>query len=293
MAVHSHIRQWAWLCPWVRLGATAGMFMLLGLSVWTALLATCLLACPVLQVWGAIQVKRRQQPRLLAPIPNTRGVSLSWMTPFYARLWGLPETQLLVRGVLLSLAWEVLQSPFYADTFAVSWSTPVYNRLHCTRGDALILLVAFWLVALRWGRAWIWLDKWMPGVAFVVRGVPPATGQPFYDALPDVRPDPHGTVGRHGRAMLALPHGGPLEQHYRGGLVQAPLSGVQVMSEDRYCADIMVQISSVQETLRAVGRALMRNHLRHCATQAIGKGAPEEAEAMYDELLALIYKHVR
>jgi CsoR family transcriptional regulator, copper-sensing transcriptional repressor len=33
--------------------------------------------------------------------------------------------------------------------------------------------------------------------------------------------------------------------------------------------------------------------LRHCATQAISKGSPEEAEAMYDELLDLIYKYSR
>jgi CsoR family transcriptional regulator, copper-sensing transcriptional repressor len=38
---------------------------------------------------------------------------------------------------------------------------------------------------------------------------------------------------------------------------------------------------------------LMRNHLRHCATEAISKGSTEEAEAMYNELLDLIYKHSR
>jgi DNA-binding FrmR family transcriptional regulator len=76
--------------------------------------------------------------------------------------------------------------------------------------------------------------------------------------------------------------------------IEGQIRGLQKMVEgDRYCADIMVQISSVQAALRAVGRALMRNHLRHCATQAIGSGAPEAAEAMCDELLALIYKHVR
>ena len=76
--------------------------------------------------------------------------------------------------------------------------------------------------------------------------------------------------------------------------IEGQLRGLQKMvEEDRYCADIMVQISSVQEALRAVGRALMRNHLRHCATQAISRGSPEEAEAMYDELLTLIYKHSR
>ncbi|MGH8067545.1 MAG: metal-sensitive transcriptional regulator [Candidatus Entotheonellia bacterium] len=76
--------------------------------------------------------------------------------------------------------------------------------------------------------------------------------------------------------------------------IEGQIRGLQRMvGEDRYCADIMMQISSVQEALRAVGRALMRNHLRHCATQAISKGSPEEAEAMYDELLDLIYKHSR
>ena len=76
--------------------------------------------------------------------------------------------------------------------------------------------------------------------------------------------------------------------------IEGQIRGLQKMVEgDRYCADIMVQISSVQEALRAVGRSLMRNHLRHCATQAISKGSPGEAEAMYDELLDLIYKYSR
>ncbi len=66
-----------------------------------------------------------------------------------------------------------------------------------------------------------------------------------------------------------------------------------MVEEDRYCADIMIQISAVQEALRTVGRALMRNHLNHCASQAISKGTPEEARAIYDELLDLIYKHSR
>jgi DNA-binding FrmR family transcriptional regulator len=54
----------------------------------------------------------------------------------------------------------------------------------------------------------------------------------------------------------------------------------------------MTQISSVHEALRSVGRELMRNHLKHCATSAI-KAGPAEAEAMYDELLELMYRHVR
>lgn len=76
--------------------------------------------------------------------------------------------------------------------------------------------------------------------------------------------------------------------------IEGQIRGLQRMvADDRYCADILVQISSVQEALRAVGRALMRNHLRHCATQAIRKGTRNQAEAMYDELLHLIYTHAR
>jgi DNA-binding FrmR family transcriptional regulator len=66
----------------------------------------------------------------------------------------------------------------------------------------------------------------------------------------------------------------------------------KMVEEDRYCADTLTQISSVQEALRAVGRELMRNHLKHCATAAIRTG-DGRAEAMYDELIDLMYRHVR
>jgi DNA-binding FrmR family transcriptional regulator len=76
--------------------------------------------------------------------------------------------------------------------------------------------------------------------------------------------------------------------------IEGQVRGLARMVEaDRYCPDIMVQISSVHEALRAVGRGLMRNHLKHCASQAIRKGTASEAEATYDELMSLIYKHAR
>ena len=75
--------------------------------------------------------------------------------------------------------------------------------------------------------------------------------------------------------------------------IEGQVRGLQKMvEEDRYCADIMTQISSVHEALRAVGKELMRNHLKHCATSAIRAGE-EDAEGMYDELMELMYKHVR
>ena len=75
--------------------------------------------------------------------------------------------------------------------------------------------------------------------------------------------------------------------------IEGQVRGLQRMvEEDRYCADILTQISSVHEALRAVGRELMRNHLKHCASAAIRTGE-DEANAMYDELVELMYRHTR
>jgi len=75
--------------------------------------------------------------------------------------------------------------------------------------------------------------------------------------------------------------------------IEGQVRGLQRMvEEDRYCADIITQISSVQAALSAVGRELMRNHLKHCATAAIRAG-DEAAEAMYDEIIELMHRSVR
>ena len=76
--------------------------------------------------------------------------------------------------------------------------------------------------------------------------------------------------------------------------IEGQVRGLQKMiADDRYCADVMTQIGSVHEALRAVGRGLMRNHLRYCAADAIRAGSASEREQMYDELVELMYRHAR
>ncbi|HTJ22001.1 MAG TPA: metal-sensitive transcriptional regulator [Gemmatimonadaceae bacterium] len=75
--------------------------------------------------------------------------------------------------------------------------------------------------------------------------------------------------------------------------IEGQVRGLQKMVEDdRYCADVMTQIASVHEALRSVGRELMRNHLRHCASKAI-RSDETSAEAMYDELIEMMYRNAR
>lgn len=71
--------------------------------------------------------------------------------------------------------------------------------------------------------------------------------------------------------------------------IEGQVRGLQKMvEEDRYCADVITQIASVQEALRGVAWNLMKNHMRHCAAKAIGSGKKDEKEAMYEELLGLM-----
>ena len=55
--------------------------------------------------------------------------------------------------------------------------------------------------------------------------------------------------------------------------IEGQVRGVaRMIEEDRYCPDILTQISSVHEALRSTGRELMRNHLRHCVSAAVAEG---------------------
>lgn len=101
------------------------------------------------------------------------------------------------------------------------------------------------------------------------------------------------TPGVPERKATAVDADGKARNVKRLRRIEGQVRGLQKMVEDdRYCADILTQISSVHEALRAVGRELMRNHVKHCATSAIKTG-PDEADAMYDELVELMYRHVR
>lgn len=76
--------------------------------------------------------------------------------------------------------------------------------------------------------------------------------------------------------------------------IEGQVRGLQrMLEEERYCADVLTQVSSVHEALRGVARILFRNHLEHCAATAIRSGDSEQSGAMYDELVELLYRNAR
>ncbi|HCN60850.1 MULTISPECIES: metal-sensing transcriptional repressor [Mammaliicoccus] len=68
--------------------------------------------------------------------------------------------------------------------------------------------------------------------------------------------------------------------------IEGQVRGIQNMvEEDRYCVDILVQISAIQSALKNVGFAVTERHIKHCVTDAIQNG---EGEETIDELMSVL-----
>ena len=73
--------------------------------------------------------------------------------------------------------------------------------------------------------------------------------------------------------------------------VEGQVRGIEKMvDEDRYCIDVLTQISAVQAALDKVALGLLDGHARHCVVDGRGEGRPEE---MTDELMAAVARLMR
>jgi CsoR family transcriptional regulator, copper-sensing transcriptional repressor len=52
----------------------------------------------------------------------------------------------------------------------------------------------------------------------------------------------------------------------------------RMVEEDKYCIDILTQVSAVTRALESVALGLLEDHLGHCVAQAIAEGGGDAAE---------------
>jgi DNA-binding FrmR family transcriptional regulator len=72
--------------------------------------------------------------------------------------------------------------------------------------------------------------------------------------------------------------------------IEGQVRGVaRMLDEHRPCLQVLQQLASVQAALRGVSKAVLRNYLERCATDAIRSGET----AIYDDLMEAIYKFAR
>jgi CsoR family transcriptional regulator, copper-sensing transcriptional repressor len=75
--------------------------------------------------------------------------------------------------------------------------------------------------------------------------------------------------------------------------IEGQVRGLQRMvDEDRYCIDVLEQVSAATRALQAVALELLEDHLSHCVAEAMHAGG-DQAQAKIDEASAAIARLVR
>ncbi len=73
--------------------------------------------------------------------------------------------------------------------------------------------------------------------------------------------------------------------------VSGQVAGIRDMvAEDRYCVDILTQISAVKSALDSVAMALLEDHTRHCVHDAVKHGGGEQT---IEELVQIVKKYAK
>jgi DNA-binding FrmR family transcriptional regulator len=76
--------------------------------------------------------------------------------------------------------------------------------------------------------------------------------------------------------------------------IEGQVRGVEKMVEaDRYCIDILTQISAVNTALESLAFKILDDHVRHCVSGALTSGDAEDALEKTEELLATVQRFAR
>ncbi len=73
--------------------------------------------------------------------------------------------------------------------------------------------------------------------------------------------------------------------------IEGQVRGVaKMVEEDRYCVDVLTQISAIQSALDALAMQLLKNHTNGCVSAAINSG---NGEAAVNELMTVVKRFGR
>ena len=76
--------------------------------------------------------------------------------------------------------------------------------------------------------------------------------------------------------------------------IEGQVRGIERMVEDdRYCIDILTQISAVSTALESLAFQILDDHVQHCVAGALASGDEHEAQAKAEELLAAVHRFAR
>ena len=76
--------------------------------------------------------------------------------------------------------------------------------------------------------------------------------------------------------------------------IEGQVRGIEKMVEgDRYCIDILTQISAVNTALESLAFKMLDEHVRHCVAGALTSGDERYAKVKTDELMEAVQRFAR
>jgi DNA-binding FrmR family transcriptional regulator len=76
--------------------------------------------------------------------------------------------------------------------------------------------------------------------------------------------------------------------------IAGQVAGIQrMLDEDRYCVDVLLQITAVQAALMETGRVILAGHIETCLTQALRSRDQQERRKKIDELMNVFTRFCR
>ena len=109
------------------------------------------------------------------------------------------------------------------------------------------------------------------------------------DARPRIRRAGVKTAARPKHPLVKRRDGSALAK--RLSRIEGQVRGIgRMIAEDRYCIDILTQVSAVQSALDALALQLLEHHLQGCVQHAVKSGDGERA---IEEALGVIRKFAR
>jgi DNA-binding FrmR family transcriptional regulator len=76
--------------------------------------------------------------------------------------------------------------------------------------------------------------------------------------------------------------------------IEGQVRGLERMvEEDRYCIDVLTQISAVTTALESLALRILDDHVQHCVTDALASGDEAAAQEKSRELLAAVQRFAR
>jgi CsoR family transcriptional regulator, copper-sensing transcriptional repressor len=76
--------------------------------------------------------------------------------------------------------------------------------------------------------------------------------------------------------------------------IEGQVRGIERMvEEERYCVDILTQISAVTTALESLAYQILDDHVNHCVADALAAGDADAAAEKSKELLAAVHRFSR